>query len=416
MYISENNIYISDENNILFDLNGYRIFVITDGIRGYFEDGKADLLSDDEKGIVEQILAEDKIEAGKEEGFESIKIHVSNTCNLQCKYCYANGGNYRAKDSLMDLNTAKKVVEFINTSDRLNNLKYISFFGGEPLMNPQIIEYICEHTQEKNVDYLLQTNGTLLDDYIIQILKKYNIVLTISLDGPEHMNDFNRIDMAGKGTYNRIVDNIQRLKSAGIVPKAIEATISSEFIDKYSKLQIADYIYETTGVRLIKVEYDMNAPQKKDINKESAEEVHDFYAQCLAGKYIMDNAAYKILQIFFARQYNDYVCPAGSSLLTVNVNGELYPCQFFIEDSSWKKGDVFSGFVENRECAYRKTNREKCRGCSARSTCCMCVASDIKEEDRCKKNILIQGMTLEALADCIKMGEFDSLYQNFCSL
>lgn len=420
MYIQDKNLYISEKSQILFDLNAYRIFYITDGIQQYFQKGgneqkKRKKLNDNELDVLERILTSNTNELSANIMYNSVKIHVSNACNLKCKYCYANGGNYGAQDSLMDKETADKIIRFINTSEELQNIKYITFFGGEPLLNPDIIEYICERTQERNVGYLLQTNGTIVNENIIRILKKFNVILTISLDGPEQVNDFNRIYKNGGGTYKRILGNIQLLRENGIIPKAVEATLSACFVGIYGKEEIADFIYESTGIQYIKVEYDMDLEISVNTNEEIEKEVRVFFDRIIRGKYIIDNCAFKIICTFLSKSYNDFVCSAGNKILTVDAQGHIFPCQLFLEDNLWQIGDIVNGFSKNLLPFYQKSKREQCQSCSARTTCSGCIAKGIKEKE-CKINRLCQEIVLEAFAVCIKAGQFEKLYSEISSL
>lgn len=316
---------------------------------------------------------------------------------------------------MMDKETADKIIRFINTSEELQDIEYITFFGGEPLLNPGIIEYICEGTQKKNVGYLLQTNGTLVNENIIRILKKYNVILTISLDGPEQVNDFNRVDKNGEGTYKRILSNIQLLRENGVMPKAIEATLSADFVGTYGKDEIADFIYDTTGIQYIKVEYDLDLEPAFNINEEIKKEVQLFFDRIIKEKYIVDNCAYKIISTFLSKSYNDFVCSAGNKVLTVDTHGHVYPCQLFLKDNLWQMGDIINGFSKNLLPFYQKSKREQCKSCSAKSTCSGCIAKGIKEKE-CKMNRLRQEITLETFAACIKAGQFEELYSGISSL
>lgn len=420
MYLRENDIYISENENILFDLKGYRIFGITNSMREYLynqNDKEENYLTKEELEILNEILIANNNDDDDaiEEGYGAVKIHVSNTCNLRCKYCYAKGGNYGTDSMLMNEKTAIKVVDFLKTEKKFENIEYITFFGGEPLLNCDIIEYICENTKDMNVKYLLQTNGTIVNSNIIRILKKYHIILTVSLDGPQYINDFNRIDMGGKGTYEKIVNNINVMRENDINVRAIEATLSREFIGKYSKKEIADYIYGITGAKLIKVEYDMSV-QAKECDEELLVEIEHFFEQCVNGKYIVDNDAYRILKIFLSRQYSDYICPAGNSVITIDVQGNVFPCQFFVGLAQQKIDGVNNKKIMfNNMASIQKSRREECRNCSARRTCSLCIARGIKEE-YCERNINLQKWTLEKFAEYVYNGKFDALYNNFSSL
>lgn len=131
MYLKEENVYISERENILFDLNEYRIFGITDSIRIYLTqtDNKVkDNLTSEELKIVNEILTANTSNQS-EEGYKAVKIHVSNDCNLRCKYCYAKGGNYGKDSSLMAMETAKKIVQCLKKIKCLKNWSILHFLA-----------------------------------------------------------------------------------------------------------------------------------------------------------------------------------------------------------------------------------------------------------------------------------------------
>lgn len=409
MYLKEKNLYISEEYDILFDLNQYRIFYITDKIRKYFQNEMAiEELNENEQSILKEILANDIEDTEAEHSIHAVKIHVSNTCNLRCKYCYAHGGNYGKKDSLMDKQTAEKVVHFIHTSEKLKDIQYITFFGGEPLMNPEIIEYICEQTCNDPVSYLLQTNGTILNDKILQILTKYNILVTVSLDGPETVNDLNRVHINGKGTYKEIIQNILAMRQGGVNIVSIEGTMSREILENYSKTEIADLLYKETGIKSIKVEVDENLGYLMS-EEEMKKEITCFFENALKDKYLLDCDSYKILSTILSKNYPYSVCPAGRHVLTVGADGNIFPCQLFLDNSDWKMGDIENDFSQNKINELKKSNRQDCADCPAQRTCTACVMPSINKES-CDRKRLYQKLFLEIFAKYIHEDQFEKIY------
>ncbi|WP_313758983.1 radical SAM protein [Tissierella sp.] len=169
------------------------------------------------------------------------KIHVSNTCNLEYKYCYANRGNYDSMDKIMTRNTARKLSEII--INNFNNINKITFFGGEPLLGIDAIEEICSNLSQKKISYNIITNLTLIDDNVIKILDKYRIKITESIDGAKEIHDFNRIFKNGKGTYDIIAKNVNTLQTRGLNLACIEGTYTENSAAKYSRQQIASILY-----------------------------------------------------------------------------------------------------------------------------------------------------------------------------
>lgn len=339
MYLQQKNLYINDDNYVMVDLNTYRIFYLTENLVHALQDKEAVPFSKEENDIWQIIQNLKPAQSVNETFYNAIKIHVSNSCNLACKYCYANGGNYGFQDSLMTHETADKILKTIDEWKVFQKLEYITFFGGEPLLAWKIINYICEHTVHRNVKHLLQTNGTVINEEILEMLKKYDISVTVSIDGPQKVHDFNRIDKNGNGTFQKVLYNIQKMKDCGVHVPAIQATLSSEFTNEYSREEIADIIYELTGVRQIKVEFELEC--QKEVGKtEQKKEIEVFFDRVMKEEYILDNDVHKIISTIMSKKYKDYICSAGNRTITVDVNGNLFPCQLFLDNKLMCMGEI----------------------------------------------------------------------------
>ena len=151
---------------------------------------------------------------------KALCLHVAHTCNLNCEYCFAAQGKFHGDAGLMSFETGKRALDFlIENSGTRHNLE-VDFFGGEPLMNfevcKQLVAYArkIEKQHNKNFRFTLTTNGIGITDEVIEWANKecYNVVL--SLDGRKEVNDRFRKDLAGNGSYDRIVPKFQKLVKA----------------------------------------------------------------------------------------------------------------------------------------------------------------------------------------------------------
>lgn len=415
MYLPERNLYINDKNNVMVDLNSYRIFYLTENIIRTLKNYTTDFISynEDEKSVIEEI---DKIqilsttEIIEKNYYDTIKIHVSNTCNLRCKYCYAQGGNYGGNASLMHTKTADKVLKMIYEYPQFQKLKDITFFGGEPLLAWKLIEYICKNTQKKQVRYLLQTNGTILNDNIIKILKEYNIYVTVSIDGFEHMHDYNRIDKFGKGTYQQVIKNIKKMKANGIKVVEIQATISSEFANQYTKQEIADVLYKSTDVKRIKVEYELQYENETiKAEEDIIQEIENFFDKIFKEAYIFDNDVFKVISTILCQKYKDYICSAGNRMVTVDVNGRIFPCQLFLDNKLMYMGESDGEIMEEGGRMFKKSAKKDCRNCFARSTCYVCAAKGVSER-KCKSNRILTEKVLEYITMLVYEEKYIEFY------
>ena len=147
---------------------------------------------------------------------KALCLHVAHTCNLNCAYCFASQGKYHGDRAIMSFEVGKQALEFlIAHSGNRTNLE-VDFFGGEPLVNfdvvKQLVAYARSREEEtgKHFRFTLTTNGVLLDDDVTEFLNKEMNNVVLSLDGRKEVNDRFRVDVAGNGSYDRIVPNFQR--------------------------------------------------------------------------------------------------------------------------------------------------------------------------------------------------------------
>ena len=248
-----------------------------------------------------------------------------------------------------------------------------------------------------------------LNDRILEVIKKYHIKLTISLDGMKEINDYNRKFRSGQGTYDLIVSNINKINQS--IPNAIQAiqsTLSKEFI-KYNELEIIDFIHKITKACIIKLEYDINL--NLDLSKEMIKrKIRVFFDTLINKKFIIDGYPYHCLRTFFERKYNRYRCSAGNNI-SITSDGKVYPCQFYFNNKDYCMGDMVkentiqTQKIQNME----KKNNVSCKNCIANSYCEFCIA---KKED-CNYNKLFVECFFDIFAQYIVNGKFSVIYNNY---
>ena len=148
---------------------------------------------------------------------KALCLHIAHDCNLACKYCFAEEGEYHGRRALMDFETGKKALDFlIENSGSRRNLE-VDFFGGEPLMNWQVVKDLVAYGREqeklhdKHFRFTVTTNGVLLNDEIQDFVNKEMDNVVLSLDGRKEVNDRMRPFRNGKGSYDLIVPKFQKL-------------------------------------------------------------------------------------------------------------------------------------------------------------------------------------------------------------
>ena len=151
---------------------------------------------------------------------KALCLHVAHVCNLNCSYCFASQGKYHGERALMSFETGKRALDFlVEHSGSRKNLE-VDFFGGEPLMNFQVVKDLVAYARSiepetgKHFRFTLTTNGMLVDDDVIDFCNRecHNVVL--SLDGRKEIHDRFRRDYAGNGSWDRIVPKFQRFVEA----------------------------------------------------------------------------------------------------------------------------------------------------------------------------------------------------------
>ena len=197
-----------------------------------------------------------------------IELIMSTACNLKCKYCFASGGNYNQEISSIKLSVLDKVIDLIEAS---KNIQEIVLFGGEPTLAEKEIEYLCNSLERKRImiKYKMVTNLYQISDKMIDLINKYNIILTISLDGPEYINNKNRVARDGGNVYQRVLHNYKRLNTKGVKIKAIEATYTLSHkeagITKEKLKESFNQVFEVEDIYIVD---DLNE-KKSDLYRES---------------------------------------------------------------------------------------------------------------------------------------------------
>ncbi|MEF9959806.1 MAG: radical SAM protein [Niameybacter sp.] len=145
---------------------------------------------------------------------------IAQECNLKCKYCYGEGGEYQERGKMTN-DIAIKSVDFLIENTKQKELLII-FFGGEPLMNFDLIKVVVEYckAKEKYTDkkfrFSMTTNGTLINDKIEEYIRENNIFVQISIDGRKEVNDINRFNSSGEGIFDKVIARTHNLRKVNI--------------------------------------------------------------------------------------------------------------------------------------------------------------------------------------------------------
>ena len=318
---------------------------------------------------------------------KALCLHIAHDCNLKCKYCFAEEGEYHGHRSLMSSKVGKAAIDFlIKASGKRRNLE-VDFFGGEPLMNFGVVKEIVEYGREqeklynKNFRFTITTNGILLDDDVIDYINKNMHNVVISLDGRKEINDMMRPRAGGQGSYDVIVPKFQKLaESRHQTDYYIRGTFTRNNLD-FSKdvLHMADLGFKQISVEPVVGEDTTDYA----IREEDIPAVCEEYERLAAELYERHKKGGKDDFNFF--HFNIDLtggpcvvkrlvgCGSGTEYLSVTPEGELFPCHQFVGLEGFGMGNVFDGLSnpELRE-KFSKCNvyaKDECKKCWARFYC-----------------------------------------------
>ncbi len=316
---------------------------------------------------------------------KALCIHIAHDCNLACKYCFAEEGEYHGRRALMSYEVGKKALDFlIANSGNRRNLE-VDFFGGEPLMNWQVVKDLVAYGREqekihnKNFRFTLTTNGVLLNDEVQEFVNKEMDNVVLSLDGRKEVNDKMRPFRNGKGSYDLIVPKFKKLADSRNQQKYyVRGTFTRENLD-FSRdvLHFADLGFEQISIEPVVGE----DSDFYSIKKEDLPQIFEEY-DVLAKEMIEREKAGKGFQFFHfmldldggpcvAKRLSG--CGSGTEYLAVTPWGDLHPCHQFVGEERFLMGNVDDGIVkpeiadEFRGCSVY--SKEKCRNCFAKFYC-----------------------------------------------
>lgn len=357
--------------------------------------GKKTDLSDEE---LKSVLGE--IDALKKEGLlykeettaypvksgevKALCLHICHDCNLRCRYCFADEGAYHAAREMMSLETAKAAIDFLIRESGNRKVLEVDFFGGEPLMNLNVIkETVCYAKAEaakrgKRFLFTTTTNGVLLDDDAVKFLNEEMENVVLSLDGRKEVHDLVRKTVNGKGSFDVVIEKIKKfVRSRGDKHYYVRGTFTAKNLD-FSKdvLFLADNGFDSLSVE----------PVVTDIEDLAIKEEHlpliEREYEVLCDEYVAREARGEGFNFFHFNvdleggpclSKRVSACGAGNEYFSVVPNGDVYPCHQFAGDPKWKMGNVFEGKLDEdirekfaKSCLF---TRKKCGDCFAKFIC-----------------------------------------------
>lgn len=389
--------------HVLDDISFDILDILDDGIKKEIDNNILDLLKQkyNEKDIIEsynelyelfkskQLFSKDDYEPFtkmiENSPIKAMCLNVSHDCNLRCEYCFAAKGDFGQGRMLMPFEIGKKAIDFlINNSGTRHNLE-VDFFGGEPLMNFDVVKQIVDYARciedkfNKKFRFTITTNGLLLTDDKIEYINKEMSNVVLSLDGRKDINDMLRITPNSKGSYDSIVPKYQKLvNSRGDKDYYVRGTFTKHNLD-FTKdvLHMVDLGFEQLSIEPVvsdeKLDYSI---KEKDLPK-----VFNEYEN-LAKEIIKRRKNKEFFNFFhFMIDLNQGPCAikrlrgcgCGNEYIAVTPTGDIFPCHQFVGNDEWKMGNLNDKtFNSKMKKTFSKTNiytKTKCKDCWAKFYC-----------------------------------------------
>lgn len=316
---------------------------------------------------------------------KALCLHIAHDCNLGCRYCFAEEGEYHGRRALMSLEVGKQALDFLVANSGSRRNLEVDFFGGEPTMNFEVVKELVrygrslEEPNNKNFRFTLTTNGVLLDDDIMEFANREMANVVLSIDGRKEVNDYMRPTRNGKGSYDLIVPKFQKLAQLrNQTNYYVRGTFTHHNLDfaedvihladlGFKQISVepvvappeADYAIREEDLPQLLAEYDKLA--KEIIKREKEGRGFNFF------HFMIDLTQGPCV----AKRLSG--CGSGTEYLAVTPWGDLYPCHQFVGMDEFKLGDVWQGVqAENIRDEFKLCNvyaKEKCRNCFARFYC-----------------------------------------------
>ncbi len=353
----------------------------------YITDEQIQEILTDVEGLKAQgLLFKEEVKAYpvKSSEVKALCIHICHDCNMRCRYCFADEGAYHSKRESMSFETAKAAVDFLIANSGNRKVLEMDFFGGEPLMNLDVLKRTVYYAKEagakagKKFLFTTTTNALLLNDETIAFFNEEMENVVLSLDGRPEVHDAIRKSINGKGTFGLIIDKIKRFISLrGDKSYYVRGTFTAKNLD-FSKdvLFIAEQ-----GVDSISMEPVVTDIADLAIGKEHLPTIAQEYEN-LCEAYLDKHKKGEGFNFFHFNidleggpclSKRVSACGAGNEYFSVTPGGDLYPCHQFAGDEKFRMGSVFEGITrpDTRElfknsCLF---TRKECENCFAKFIC-----------------------------------------------
>ncbi len=318
-----------------------------------------------------------------ESGVSNLVMHVAHTCNLNCGYCYAEAGLYKGKATIMSESRAIEYVDWLfQQADPEKKTLGLTFFGGEPLLNPGVVRAAAAHAQMKakqtgkKISFGITTNGTLVNDEIAAFLQDINATVTVSLDAIGKTNDRLRPFHSGKGSYDKVMEKIRPLLDRKIAVARV--TVTKLNLDVAHTVQtLLDAGFREVGCSPVDAKnpaYDLDGAAYDKLLDGFRVLVNRYVEAATRGEYYGFSNIQNLVKAIHSGHNKEYPCGAGVGMVAGTPNGKMHLCHRFAGEEEYVLGSLQDGGLdsEKRGAMLERINlaeRSDCSKCWARYVC-----------------------------------------------
>jgi uncharacterized protein len=343
-----------------------------------------DALAEADMLFSEDISHEDVSPENRGAVIKAMCLHVAHDCNMRCAYCFASEGSFAGERALLSAETGKKAIDFLLAHSGARRNLEIDFFGGEPLMNFEVVRDLVrygrdrEQARGKRIRFTITTNGLLLDEKKEAFINEHMDNVILSIDGRPEVNDRMRKTPSGDGTYRRIIGNYERFRENRKGLYYVRGTFTAankDFAEDVKHLadrgfrnisvepvvtdESRDYALKESDIPQLLPEYDKLADLYLDYEKAGkAFSFFHFNVDLTQGPCVYKRAA---------------GCGAGTEYVAVSPSGDIYPCHQFVGERDFRLGNVADATFENGLYAMFNRahiyNKPACAQCWAKFYC-----------------------------------------------
>ena len=311
-------------------------------------------------------------------------LNIAHDCQLRCKYCFASTGDFGKGRKLMSFETGKHAIDFLleNSGDRPN--LELDFFGGEPLMNFNVVKQVVEYARSREKEYnkkfrfTITTNGLLLDDEKIDFINREMSNVVLSIDGRKEVNDYFRVLPNGQGCYDIIMPKYKKLVAGrGDKEYYVRGTFTNKNLDFSNDVfALNEAGFDQISVEPVVGDDDVYALTEKDLPTVFAE------YEKLAQRLLENEKQGKKFNFFHFMLDLDQGpcaikrlrgCGCGNDYVAITPDGDIFPCHQFVGIDEYKMGNIDEGtFDQEMKADFAKAHvysKPDCRECWAKFYC-----------------------------------------------